>query len=353
MLGIFSVLHFQNSGDTFQMGFKSVIFKGTKKQTGAIPGHKEDFKTWQELYDDEVENEICFMQNKGKWSTNDTMVQWFKEHFIPRVHVAKEKRRSQGEIVSSKYVVILDGVSTHYLSQKSGTNSWITELQEHDPDLILLWLPPNMTGDLQPLDVNFIRPFKSKFRPILARLKKKRRDEEEANPQVDNTSRENSAAYKLKAVVIEGMINAYKAIPEIQIKKGWTKAGKYVYEDNNKPQSGSGYYLAWDTDTQNDAECRYAAGTLFHQGMSGGISDIGGNIRFIPKAGRKKKQTTEEGADLHAEDMEESIEETEASSNVFQSMAPRNVQVNLLMKRPLTILTNLADFDMIVDPIPD
>ena len=153
--------------------------------------------------------------------------------------------------------------------------------------------------------------------------------------------------------MIEGMINAYKAIPEIQIKKGWTKAGKYVYEDNNKPQSGSGYYLAWDTDTQNDAECRYAAGTLFHQGMSGGISDIGGNIRFIPKAGRKKKQTTEEGADLHAEDMEESIEETEASSNVFQSMAPRNVQVNLLMKRPLTILTNLADFDMIVDPIPD
>ena len=323
----------------------AVIFKGTKMQTGAIPGHKDDFKTWQELYDEEGENEICFMQNKGKWSTNDTMVQWFKEHFIPRVHVAKARRRSKGEIVSSKYVVILDGVSTHCLSQKSGTNSWITELQGHDPDLILLWLPPNMTGDLQPLDVNFNRPFKSKFRPLLARLKKKRRDEEESNPQVDNTSRENSAAYKLKAVVIEGIINAYKAIPEIQIEKGWTKAGKYVYEDNDKPQDGSGYYLAWDTDTQNDAKTRHAAGTLFHQGMSGGISDIGGNIRFIPKAGRKKKQTTEEGTDLDPEDMEESIEETEASSQQFSEYGSSEC--------PDEFIDEETAEDMIIDPIPD
>ena len=87
--------------------------------------------------------------------------------------------------------------------------------------------------------------------------------------------------------------------------------------------------------TQNDDESRYAAGTFFHQGMIDGISDIRGNIRFIPKAGRKKKQTTEEGADLNAEDMEESVEDTEASYNVFQSMVPRNIQMNLLMKRPL------------------
>ena len=141
------------------------------------------------------------------------------------------------------------------------------------------------------------------------------------------------------------MINAYKAILEIQIKKGWTKAGKYVYEDNNKPQSGSGYYLAWDTDTQNDAECRYAAGTLFHQGMSGGISDIGGNIRFIPKAGRKKKQTTEEGADLHAEDMEESVEETEASSQRFSEYGSSEC--------PDEFIDEETPDDMIVDPIPD
>lgn len=50
---------------------------------------------------------------------------------------------------SNKYVIILDGVSTLCLSQKSVTNSWIKELQEHCPDLIFLWLPPNMTRDLK------------------------------------------------------------------------------------------------------------------------------------------------------------------------------------------------------------
>jgi hypothetical protein len=162
---------------------------------------------------------------------------------------------------------------------------------------------------------------------------------------VDNTSRENSATYKLKAVVIEGIINAYKAISEIQIEKGWTKAGKYVYEDNDKPQDGSGYYLAWDTDTQNDAKTRYAAGTLFDQGMSGGISDIGGNIRFIPKAGRKKKQTTEEGTDLDPEDMEESIEETEASSQQFSE--------DRSSECPDEFIDEDTAEDTMIDPIPD
>ncbi|WPT16854.1 hypothetical protein PSENEW3_00004861, partial [Picochlorum sp. SENEW3] len=200
----------------------------------------EDLKTWQELYDEEEGNETCFMQNKGTWSTNDIIVQWFKEHFISRVHVAQAKRQSQGEIVSNKYVVILDGI-------------------------------------------------------YIDKLEKKRRDVDESNPLVDNTSRENPAAYKLKAVVIEGVINTYKVVPEIQSEKGWTKAGNYVYEDNDKPHDG----------------------TLFHQGMSGGISDIIGNLQFIPEAGRKKKQTKEKGTDLDPEDMEESVEEIEAPTQQF------------------------------------
>lgn len=335
-------LHFQNSAENFD---PAIIFKGTKKQTGAIPGHKEGFETWQELYDEEGEHEICFMQNKGKLSTNDTMVQWFKEHFIPSVHGAKEKRRSQGELVSNKYVVILDGVSTHCLSQKSGTNSWITELQEHDPDLILLWLPPNMTGDLQPLDVNFNKPFKAQFRPILARLKKKRRDEESFNPQMENASRENSSAQKLKAVVIEGIVNAHKSIPKGQIEKGWTKAGKYVYEDNGMGHNGSGYYSAWDKDTQNDdAKTRYTAGTLFFEGMTGGISDIGGNLQFIPRAGRKRKQTTQ-GTDQIDEGMEQSVEETAASSQQFSEYDSSQC--------PDEFIDEETPEDMIVEPMPD
>ncbi|WPT16195.1 hypothetical protein PSENEW3_00004202 [Picochlorum sp. SENEW3] len=145
-------------------------------------------------------------------------------------------------------------------------------------------------------------------------LEKKRRDVDESNPQVDITSRENSAAYQLKAVVIEGVINTYK---KYKLKK-----------DGQRPAS---MYMRIITSlmmvlaiTQHGTQTpkmmlklKYAAGALFHQGMSGGISDIGGNLRFIPKAGRKKKQTKEKGTDLDPEDMEESVEEIEAPTQQF------------------------------------
>jgi len=277
----------------------ALIFKGTKGQTGAIPGNKDGFKAFQDFYDREGKHKVCFMQNKGKWSTNDTMVQWFEQHVIPQVHAAKEereKRAAKETKVPRKYVVILDGVSTHCLSEKSGTPSWITQVQERDPDLVLLWLPPNMTGDLQPLDVNFNRPFKATYRPALARLKLYQ-SQEKAKTGEDtlkgSTSRADSSAHKLKDVVIKAIIAAYKSVPKDQIEKGWTKAGKFVYEENNVPDHGSGYHSAWDTHTQNEAVTAFNTGTLFHEGMRGGVSDVGGP-QFIPKAGRKKKQTAED-----------------------------------------------------------
>jgi hypothetical protein len=302
------------SGEKFD---PALIFKGTKNKTGAIPGSKNGFKAFQRLYDDEGNRKICFMQNEGKWSTNDTMVQWLKGHFIPQVHAAKAERRAANETtVSNKYVVILDGVSTHCLSEKSGP-SWITQVQAEDPDLILLWLPPNMTGDLQPLDVNFNRPFKATYRPQLARLKMKQRAEQESNPPMERTCRENSAFQKLKEVVIKGIISAYKSVPRDQIEKGWTKAGKYVYEDNKVAQQGSGYHSAWDTGTQQDAVTRFNAGTLFYEGMSGGVSVVGGP-QFIPRAGRKRKQPAEDGTGQVPEGgMDASDQETVASTQQY------------------------------------
>ena len=99
------------------------------------------------------------------------------------------------------------------------------------------------------------------------------------------------------------------------------------------------------TDTQLDAKTRYAAGTLFHQGMSGGISDIRGNLRFIPKAGRKKKQTTGEETDLDPEDMEESVEETEAPTQRFSEYG--------ISECPDEFVDEETAEDMIVDPISD
>ena len=76
------------------------------------------------------------------------MKEWFTGYIIPIIIEDKQRRRDAGQQVSPKYVVILDGVSTHCLTQKDGVDSWITSLQREDEDLILLWLPPNTTGDL-------------------------------------------------------------------------------------------------------------------------------------------------------------------------------------------------------------
>jgi hypothetical protein len=271
----------------------ALIFKGKKGLTGAIPG--DGGKAFQSLYDPEGIRKVCFMQNDGKWSTNQTMTQWFTEHFIPQVHAAKQARVADKEVVPDKYVVILDGVATHCMSGEQ-SESWITKVQAADPNLILLWLPPNMTGDLQPLDVNFNWPFKARYKPELARLKMRQKAAQPAIQQQNGTTpRGDSAAQKLKEVVIKAIISAYKLVPKDQTEKGWTNAGKYVYEDNKVSGRPAGYHSAWDPETQDEAVKAFEAGTLFHDGMKGGVSVVEGP-RFIPKAGNKKKEKPTEDA---------------------------------------------------------
>ena len=91
--------------------------------TRSIPGYKDGFTEWNELYG---EGKLCFMQSKGKWTTNKTMKEWFTGYIIPRIMEDKQRRRDAGQQVSPTYVVILDGLSTHCLTQKDGVESWIT-----------------------------------------------------------------------------------------------------------------------------------------------------------------------------------------------------------------------------------
>jgi len=310
----------------------ALIFKGTRGLTRSIPGYKDGFTKWNELYG---EGKICFMQNQGKWTTNTTMKQWFEGYIIPRIKKDKERRRDAGEEVSPKYVVILDGMSTHCLTTKDNEEPWITYLQREDKDLILLWLPPNTTGDLQPLDVNFNRPFKAKYREELYKIKLL--SGQENDPDVQNfdernnvegevvsaedgtefhldvqgdtgdkrgqprVTRELETASKVKSRVIEALITSYKSISNDCITTGWKVSGKTVIEEfykggiHNYAQRWRGYDQAWDEQVQHVAEKAQDDGRkIFFKHMNGGISDIELGLQFIPRPGRKKKHSEED-----------------------------------------------------------
>ena len=103
------------------------------------------------------------------------------------------------------------------------------------------------------------------------------------------TPREKSRAQRLKDSVIRAVIHAYNSVPKEQVVTGWTKAGEYVYQDSQVSDHQPGYLSAWDPRTHVGALASFHAGTLFCEGMSGGVSVVGGP-HFVPKAGRKKRQ---------------------------------------------------------------
>ena len=330
----------------------ALIFKGTRGLTRSIPGYKDGFTKWNELYG---EGKICFMQNQGKWTTNRTMKDWFAGYIIPRIKKDKQRRRDAGEEVSPKYVVVLDGVSTHCLTTKDDEESWITYLQREDKDLILLWLPPNTTGDLQPLDVNFNRPFKAKYREELYKIKLLSGQEDDPDVQdfdacnnvegevitvedgtefhLDVTgdtggtrsqprvTREFETASKVKSRVIEALITSYKSINKDYITTAWKVSGKAVIGEfykgsiHNYAERWKGYDKAWDEQVQNVAEkVQEDESKLFFKHMSGGISDIELGLQFIPRPGRKRKQQHSDEEDV---DMEEG-QTTECSGEISE-----------------------------------
>jgi len=315
----------------------AMIFKGTKGVTRSIPDYKSSFKRWNDMYG---EGKICFMQNMGKWTTNETMKQWFIHHIIPRIKSDKQKRRDEGQTVCDKYVVILDGVSTHCFSSKDGMESWIKTLQRVDEDMILLWLPPNMTGDLQPLDVNFNWPFKAKFKDHLFLLKllteedddgpveaPEMQDRMEMNKIISDKGHEfhtewqsddedgndthahanNETAVQVKSRVIEAIIETYKSISNENILTSWRISGRNVMRDfygenDSRVIDYVGYNSAWEEDTQKAACNAHEKGMLFFKGMSGGVSDVEGKLQFLPLPGRKKKKAATDTDKVVSED---------------------------------------------------
>jgi hypothetical protein len=100
-----------------------MIFKGTPGLTRSIPDYQQKFKSWNDL---NGKGNICFMQNEGKWTTNDTMKQWFLQHIIPGIKKDKQKRREEGQRVSRC------GILDHSSSERGQQSDSSVASSSHD-----------------------------------------------------------------------------------------------------------------------------------------------------------------------------------------------------------------------------
>lgn len=103
-------------------------------------------------------NCLKFHVSSGKkhWQTTETWKQYVNDVIAPHLEAIRALQPG------AKLVWLVDCASTH-------TNpKFLTYMKETHPDILMLFVPPNMTHLAQPLDLNYQRAFKSSVRRQLA-----------------------------------------------------------------------------------------------------------------------------------------------------------------------------------------
>lgn len=108
---------------------------------------------------------IIYRAQKSSWMTSDIFLDWYSNTFIPEV---KKFRESQGK--TGKVMLIIDNAPTH---------PDIDRLNSIDNNFTVMFLPPNVTALLQPMDQGVIAKMKKMYRKeVLRRLLLADRNEE-------------------------------------------------------------------------------------------------------------------------------------------------------------------------------
>lgn len=103
------------------------------------------FKNW--------DNMLYYRASKNSWQTTSLFINWFFDQFVPSVRQhLKEKK------LPERAILLIDNCSAH------GTE---TTLRTDDGNFKVMYLPPNTTAILQPLDQQIIRSMKLRYRKNL------------------------------------------------------------------------------------------------------------------------------------------------------------------------------------------
>ena len=89
---------------------------------------------------------VIYKSQRNAWMNSEIFAEWFKKDFVP---AAKSHQRSQN-ICSPKALLLIDNCSAHP-----------DELSSHDGSVTCLFLPPNMTSLIQPMDQGVLQAMKN------------------------------------------------------------------------------------------------------------------------------------------------------------------------------------------------
>lgn len=98
-------------------------------------------------------NPVIYKNSKNAWMTSVIFKSWFFENFVPEV-----KNFLRQQELPLKAVLVLDNCTSHPPAE---------ELKTHDGMIFTVYLPPNVTALIQPMDQNVLRLTKLYYRKSL------------------------------------------------------------------------------------------------------------------------------------------------------------------------------------------
>lgn len=96
---------------------------------------------------------VQYASSSNAWMTREIFKKWFHDTFVPEVRRYMNEHNLEG-----KALLILDNCSAHHFRDK---------LMSDDEAIQVMFLPPNVTSVIQPMDQNAIQTVKVKYREKL------------------------------------------------------------------------------------------------------------------------------------------------------------------------------------------
>ena len=141
---------------------------------------------------------VTYAASKSAWMTADIFKDWFFKYFVPAV-----RRHLTSLGMEKKAVLLLDNCRAHPPA---------SVLQTRDGLIKVLYLPPNTTSKIQPMDMGIISNMKQNYRRELVR---------------DMIDSDDNVTDYLKRINIKDMIyllhKAWDGVTQLSVKNCWTK----------------------------------------------------------------------------------------------------------------------------------